>query len=210
MVKRIDANRAVEEYNAFVAMLPEFTRIYRVAIARGIYGSGILLSGPSKTTRKDGSPFPDESYESQTQMPGYSDPTGEAGIRTEYFDDVSRDAQSIIDNITHAYNSALRIISVVPATVVERMERNIPICTACNNPVLSRLHYGRWCESCRKKFKRWCESTGHRPDEKLIYEQEMKRLRESSGVAKPKSDFSFDNIEELQEHKELPTKRKKT
>ena len=159
-MNRKEQNAALKDLERLDGIAAELKLLGAEVLARGRFGTGIYVA-----------PKTPHDPERQTPPPAYNDETGEHATSRELSDEVTKLIVTMADNIHKALNIAEHIVSivVVPADVGERAKTTIPDCGACGDPIVGKIHYGRWDDKCRMRFKRWVED-GNAPDEKIRFE----------------------------------------
>ena len=77
----------------------------------------------------------------------HSDPTGEEAIREEIADRVGLAIAAIAKHVTQAMNLSKWVLECVPTTTDEAVQREIPNCMGCDEPVFGRVKSG-YCQEC--------------------------------------------------------------
>ena len=178
---RKQQNDTEAEWNITRRTFHELDEVLVLAIARDTFSSGVQLQQKLNGDIRKG---PVDPMFGADTPPPYGDSTGELAISKEQSDAVHAYVQIISDNVfkasealRHALNSAKTILAVTPADVTERAYQSIPDCTACGDPILGKIFYGRWDDKCRTRFRRWVEA-GNPPDEKLKFEMMVRNAKD--------------------------------
>lgn len=157
---RPQQNTTIKEFEALDRALNELRTRVLPAVSRDTFSSGVYLQ--PKLTKSD----PMFEKDSRTS---YADTTGELAISQEQADIVYHYVKAISDNIHNALNAAKTVLAITPSDVAERARISTPDCSACGDPIVGKIFYGRWDNKCRVRFRRWVES-GNASDEKMRFE----------------------------------------